>query len=237
MSLLATIKRKIHNATHPQLGVIFMLHRVVENRSMEPEKRELEITMGFLEETVLSYREQGYYFVSMDQLCDILDGKEKNKPFVCITFDDGYRDNFTEALPVFKRLEVPFAVYVTTGFIDNRLPMWWYPNQQLGLSRDELVALSKEPLCTIAAHTITHQRLDEMSFEEQKRAIVQSKKELEEIIGRPVNHFSYPHGAYNDMTVNIVKENGFRSALMAWGGAIHRGDDAFRLHRTILKEP
>ena len=119
MSLLATIKRKIHNATHPQLGVIFMLHRVVENRSMEPEKRELEITMGFLEETVLSYREQGYYFVSMDQLCDILDGKEKNKPFVCITFDDGYRDNFTEALPVFKRLEVPFAVYVTTGFIDN----------------------------------------------------------------------------------------------------------------------
>ena len=236
MSLLATIQRKIHNATHPKLGVILMLHRVVENRSMEPEKRELEITPGFLEETVLRYREQGYRFVSIDQVCDMLDGKEKGKPFVCLTFDDGYRDNYTEALPLLKRLEVPFAVYVTTGFIDNRLPMWWYPDEQLDLSREELVTLSKEPLCTIGAHTISHGRLDELIREEQLKEIVESKRELEVIIACPVNHFSYPHGAFNDATVNIVKENGFRSALMAWGGMVRRGDDMMCLHRAILKQ-
>lgn len=227
----------MHNATHPQLGVVLMLHRVVENRNSDPEIRELEITPGFLEETIVRYREQGYHFVSIDQVCNILDGKEKGKPFVCLTFDDGYQDNYTVALPVIKRLEVPFAVYVTTGFIDNRFPMWWYHDEKLGLSREELVALSKEPLCTIGAHTISHKRLEELMDEEQLHEIVESKRELEEIIACPVNHFSYPHGAYNNETVNIVKANGFRSALMAWGGTIRCGDDVLRLHRTILKEP
>ncbi|MBR4146453.1 MAG: polysaccharide deacetylase family protein [Bacteroidales bacterium] len=236
MSLLATIKRKIHNATHPKLGVVLMLHRVVEKRSEEPEKRELEITTEFLVETIVRYREQGYRFVSIDQVCNILNGKEKGKPFVCLTFDDGYQDNYTVALPLLKRLEVPFAIYVTTGFIDNRLPMWWYPDEQLGLSREELVALSKEPLCTIGAHTISHRRLDELTGEEQLKEIVESKRGLEEIIACPVNHFSYPHGAYNDATVNIVKENGFSSALMAWGGVVRKGDERFQLHRIILKQ-
>ena len=213
-----------------------MLHRVVEDRSLDSEKRELEITPDFLEETILKYREQSYRFVSIDQVCDILDGKEKGKPFVCLTFDDGYQDNYTVALPLLKRLEVPFVVYVTTGFIDNRLPMWWYPNEELGLSRDELVALSNEPLCTIGAHTINHRRLDEMDKEGQTCEIIQSKEVLETIISCPVNHFSYPHGAYNDETVNIVKANGFRSALMAWGGTIRRGDDMMLLHRVVLKQ-
>ena len=231
-----SIVRKIHNATHPQLGVALMLHRVVESRSAEPEKRELEITPRFLEKTIASYRKQGYRFVSIDKMCDILDGKDKTKPFACLTFDDGYRDNFTLALPVLKRLEVPFVVYVTTGFIDNRLPMWWYPNEQLGLRREELITLSKEPLCTIGAHTISHPRLDEMGADEQRKEVATSKRELEEALGCPVNHFSYPHGACNDSTESIVRECGFRSALMAWGGVVRKGDDRLRLPRVILKQ-
>lgn len=236
MSLLATIKRKIHNATHPKLGVVLMLHRVVETRSLNQENRELEITSEFLEETILRYREQGYRFVSIDQVCNMLDGKENGKPFVCLTFDDGYQDNYTVALPLLKRLEVPFAVYVTTGFIDNRLPMWWYPNEELGLSREDLVALSKESLCTIGAHAISHRKLDELREEEQSKEIAESKRGLEELIGSPVNHFSYPHGAYNDQSVAFVKENGFRSALMAWGGSVRKGDDPMLLHRVILRQ-
>ena len=236
MIRLASIPRKIHNALHPQLGEALMLHRVVENRSAEPNKCELEITPRFLEKTIVSYRKQGYCFVSIDQMCDILDGKDKTKPFVCLTFDDGYRDNYTLALPVLKRLEVPFAVYVTTGFIDNRLPMWWYPGEGLGLGREELIALSKEPLCTIGAHTISHPTLDKMTYDEQLTEIATSQKELEEIIDCAVTHFSYPHGAYNDQSVAIVKKCGFQSAFMAWGGAVRRGDDRYELHRVILKQ-
>lgn len=234
--MFKTVFRRWHNMTHPMLGQILMLHRVVEQRSEKPEQRELEVTPKFLERTVEGYRSRGYRFVSIDQVCDYLCGKEKDRPFVCLTFDDGCRDNYLEALPVLKDKNVPFAVYVTTGFVDNRLPMWWYPNESMGLSREELVTLSKEPLCTIGAHTISHRRLDELGEEEQRKEILESKRELEDIIAGPVNHFSYPHGAFNDQTIAFVKEYGFRSALMAWGGVVRRGDDPLLLHRTILKQ-
>lgn len=229
------IRRKIHNLIHPKLGLILMVHRVVEHRS-DGENRELEITPVFLEQTIHEYRNKGYRFVSIDEACDILERGRRGKPFVCVTFDDGYRDNYTHALPLLKREQVPFAIYVTTEFLDNQQSMWWYPGEQLGLSREELLTLDAEPLCTLGAHTLTHPKLDSLTVEEQQREIVQSKQELENLLGHSVQHFSYPHGAYNDDTIAIVQQNGFRSALMAWGGVIRKGDNTLLLHRTILRQ-
>lgn len=232
------LKRKLHNLTHPVLGRILMLHRVVEHRS-EGANRELEVTPQFLEQTVKEYRQQGYQFVTIDQLTDlILNSKFRihNSRMVCLTFDDGYNDNYTLAYPLLKRLDVPFAIYVTTGFIDNRLPIWWYPGEQLGICAESLKALDADPLCTICAHTVSHPKLDALSPEEQKREIVQSRQELEALLSHPIDHFSYPHGAYNDETISIVRENGFHTALMAWGGTVRRGDNPFLLHRIELKQ-
>lgn len=227
--------RKLHNITHPVLGRILMLHRVVEQRG-EDNNRELEITPDFLKQTINKYRRQGCHFVSIDEACDIISKGRTNHPFVCLTFDDGYQDNYDIAYPILKQMNVPFAVYVTTGFIDNRLPMWWYPDEQLGLSAEALKALDADPLCTIGAHTVTHPKLDTLSREEQEKEIEQSRHELEKLLGHPVLHFSYPHGAYNDETVSIVRRNGYHSALMAWGGTIRRGDNRLLLHRIELKQ-
>ena len=234
--------RKVHNLTHPILGRILMLHRVVEQRSYDPKQRELEVTLQFLEQTINEYQQQGYRFVSIDEAVEIIQKKHHSpftihhSPFICLTFDDGYRDNYTLALPLLKRLGVPFTVYVSTDFIDNQHTMWWYPGQQLGLSLDELKALSAEPLCTIGAHTLSHPRLDTLSPEAQRKEIVESKNLLEQWLGQPVHHFSYPHGAYNDDTVAIVRDCGFHSALCAWGGTIRRGDNPYLLHRIALHQ-
>ena len=237
MSCLSYFRRKFYNFTHPVLGRILMLHRVVGRRSDEPKQRELEVTPPFLEQTIEDYRQEGYQFVSIDEACNIIKcGKRQKQPFVCLTFDDGYQDNYTTALPLLKRLNVPFAVYVTTGFIDNKLPMWWYPDQQLGLTRNELFALDQEPLCTICAHTLSHPRLDTLTAGEQQKEIVESKVVLEQWLGHPVRHFSYPHGAYNDSTLQIVREAGFASCLRAWGGNVRRGVSMLELPRIVLKE-
>ena len=227
--------RRLHHLTHPILGRIMMLHRVVEQRSIG-ENRELEITPDFLEQTIKDYKQKGFRFVSIDEVSEILEKGKVDKPFVCITFDDGYRDNYTNALPILKKEQVPFAVYATTGFVDNKQSMWWYPNERLGLSRDELLNLAAEPLCTIGAHTITHPKLENLSVQEQRVEIKQSKQDLERLLGHSVNHFSYPHGSYNDDTIGIIKECGFRTALMAWGGVIRRDDNPMLLHRIILKQ-
>lgn len=238
MSLSQYIQRKFHNLTHPVMGRILMLHRVVEHRSEMPEQRELEATQQFLEQTINEYRQQGYRFVSIDQACNILAGKDKGKPFICLTFDDGYQDNHDVAYPLLKQHGVPFAIYVTTGFIDNKLPMWWYPNEQLGISIESLKALDADPLCTICAHTVSHPKLNTLSREEQKKEIEQSLQDLESLLSHPIRHFSYPHGAYNADTLKILGNSHFISALRAWGGSIRKGDTTMlELPRIELKEP
>lgn len=236
MNILYRINRKLYKLLHPELGCILMLHRVVAQRS-EGENRELEITPGFLEQTIKDYKQKGFRFASIDEVGEILEKGKVDKPFVCLTFDDGYRDNYTNALPILKKEQVPFAVYATTGFVDNKQSMWWYPNERLGLSRDELLNLDAEPLCTIGAHTVTHPKLEELSAQEQRMEIKQSKQELENLLGHPVDHFSYPHGSYNEDAIVVVEECGFRTALMAWGGVVRKGDFPLLLHRVELRQP
>ena len=233
------LRRKLHNLTHPMLGRILMLHRVVEHRSDDPAQRELEVTPNFLEQTILDYRQNGYTFIKIDELpiFNFQFSIFNSSHFVCLTFDDGYQDNYDIAYPLLKHLEVPFAVYVTTGFIDNRLPMWWYSGEQLGIDAKSLKILDAEPLCTIAAHTVSHPRLDTLSLDDQQKEITQSRQELEALLGHPVHHFSYPHGAYNADTLTIVKQQSFRTALCAWGGTVRRGANPLTLPRIELRQP
>lgn len=229
MNLPQYIRRKVYNLTHPVQGEIWMLHRVVEQRSEDPNQRELEVTPEYLEQVISKYLKNGYTFVPIDSVFNA-------HRFVCLTFDDGYRDNYTTALPILKRLGIPFAIYISTNFIDNKQPMWWYPDQQLGLSLEELRILDREPLCTIGAHTLSHPRLDTLTVIEQQKEIVESKVILEQWLGHPIQHFSYPHGAYNDDTLSIVKSAGFRSALCAWGGTVRRGYNPHLLNRIELRQ-
>ena len=223
--MIARIKRKLYKAFHPVVGEIWMLHRVVEQRSEKPEQRELEVTPEWLEQKILEYKQKGYTFISIDDLSSLIahHSSLSTKRFICVTFDDGYRDNYTLAYPLLKRLGVPFTVYVTTGFIDDRLPMWWYPNQHLGMSAEELRQLDVDPLCTIGAHTVSHPKLDTLSYEEQYKEIADSKLELERLLGHPIQHFSFPHGAHNEDTLAICQELGFSTIAAAWGGPIRKG--------------
>ena len=220
--ILQRIKRKLYKTTHPVVGEIWMLHRVVEQRSEKPEQRDLEVTPDWLEHKILEYQKKGYTFIPLESIFNFQFSIFNSSRWVCVTFDDGYRDNYNLAYPLLKRLGVPFTVYVTTGFVDNRLPMWWYPNQQLGLSLDELIALDADPLCTIGAHTVSHPRLDTLSYEEQYKEIADSQQELERLLGHPIQHFSFPHGAHNDDTLTICQELGFKAVVQSWGGPVRK---------------
>lgn len=237
--IIKRIKRKLYKALHPVMGEVWMLHRVVEQRSDTPDQRVLEVTPHFLEQKILEYRKRGYTFISIDNLTSRFTNHHSlfTKRFVCLTFDDGYQDNYDIAYPLLKRLGVPFTVYVTTGFIDNRLPMWWYPGEQLGISADELKVLAADSLCTIGAHTVSHPRLDTLTREEQYKEIADSKQTLEKILGHPIHHFSFPHGAHNDDTQAICRQLDFHTVAMAWGGPVRQGCILTLLPRISTIEP
>ncbi len=223
------IHRKLYKLFHPVVGEIWMLHRVVERRSEKPEQRELEVTPEWLEHKIREYQKKDYSFVSIENL------PSKGR-WVCVTFDDGYHDNYSIAYPLLKKLGIPFIIYVTTGIIDNQQEMWWYPNKKLGIGVEELKQLDKDPLCTIGAHTVSHPKLDALTYDQQYQEIAASKRTLEALLGHEVRAFSFPHGAHNDDTLKICRELGFQTIVQSWGGPIRRGEDPCPLPRINQTE-
>lgn len=144
MSKFSHIKRKLHNLTHPELGQILMLHRVVNQRSRLAENRKIEVTTDFLEQTILKYNTEGFRFVDMDEVIRIVNGGKQKQKFVCFTFDDGYADNYINAYPIFKKYNCPFTINITTDFYEHKALLWWYVLEDLSVTDEEFLALRKE---------------------------------------------------------------------------------------------
>lgn len=86
--------------------------------------RLLEITPDFLDAALTRVRTLGFDLVSMDAALRRI-GTAGARPFVALTFDDGYADNVVHALPILERHAAPFTLYVTTGFADRTARLWW----------------------------------------------------------------------------------------------------------------
>ena len=121
-------------------GVVFMLHRVSERINGHiPNNEHLKISPEFLEKVIVKYKNEGFSFLSLDQLYDVIAGKSSiNKPFVCFTMDDGYLDNYENAYPIFKKYNIPFAIFVATDFPDKKAILWWYVIEDLILHSKEI---------------------------------------------------------------------------------------------------
>jgi peptidoglycan/xylan/chitin deacetylase (PgdA/CDA1 family) len=83
-------------------------------------------------------RQRGWETISCTQLHDRITNGFSGRPFVCFTFDDGYADNLTLALPIFRRHHAPFCVNVTVGYINRTAPAWWDALGEMLLQRDEI---------------------------------------------------------------------------------------------------
>ena len=119
----------------PGFGTVYMLHRVCPHnpQALYPNEN-LKASPEFLEKFILK-KQKKYDFISLDSLADMLTSEtertneqtnKRTKPFICFTLDDGYKDNFEYAVPIFEKYKVPYAVYVTTCFPDKTAFLWWF---------------------------------------------------------------------------------------------------------------
>ena len=124
------------------IGAIFCLHRIVPEaeRSALPDNRALEITPESLHEMLAWVAGRGIEVIPLDQVPARL-ARPRGGKFACFTFDDGYRDNLTLALPVFREFGMPFAVHVSPGLIDGSARVWWY-QVEAALRRSERLDFS-----------------------------------------------------------------------------------------------
>ena len=106
------------------IGAILMLHRVVRDKK-ECLDQHLTVTASYLDETLGHFRRSGIQLVSMSDFAAALAGERIiDGRAVALTFDDGYRDNLTLALPILEKHQAPATIYVVSGAPDRTMDVW-----------------------------------------------------------------------------------------------------------------
>jgi len=124
------------------IGAIWMLHHVRDHQgqAFDPNAH-LTITPDFLASQIEAMQAKGYEFVSLDEAKHRLSAYRNHagkNPFVTVTLDDGYRDNFNYAVPVFRKYNVPYTIYVAPGLVDGGATLWWEDLEAVIRARDTI---------------------------------------------------------------------------------------------------
>lgn len=160
---------------------------------------------------VKTLKDGGFVFLTTKDLADVLDGKmDFPKKSIILTFDDGYRDFYTDVFPILKKYNVKATIFIVPNFLNkpNNMDTWM------------LKEIVKSGLVEIGAHTMDHSYLVGLSKKRVEYEVVESKKYLENQLGINVVSFAYPYGAFDDQAIQIVKDAGFKIAVTTIPGTL-----------------
>jgi peptidoglycan/xylan/chitin deacetylase (PgdA/CDA1 family) len=273
--------------------VVLMYHRVLPEPDAllldEPDARTFAAHMDVVRST--------FNVIGLTEAIERMRTRSLPSRAACITFDDGYANNFEVALPILAQRKLPATVFVTTQFIgggrmfnDTIVEVVRHAGAELDLTRFDLgryaltdaaarraaidaileklkyfdhgrrlataneiagtsgLALPQDLMMSetmirglhtggveIGAHTESHPILANISDEDARREIHESKARLEAVIGAPVATFAYPNGRprrdYERRHVELVKSCGFRGAVSTARGCARRDSDLFQIPR------
>jgi peptidoglycan/xylan/chitin deacetylase (PgdA/CDA1 family) len=146
--------------------------------------------------------QSGYHPITTDDLYAYLAGDQglPSKP-VILTFDDGYADFYTTALPILRSHDFRAVAYVVSGFVGTS-----------GYMSAEQVREADHSGIEIGSHTVSHANLASLSAGSVWSQITQSKLFLEQVLGHPVVSFCYPSGKYTSAVASAVAAAGYHDA-------------------------
>lgn len=202
---------------------ILMYHYVeyVEDKN-DTIRQSLNINPYVFESQIETLKTAGYTFLTASDLDKLLSGKVKSPPKpILITFDDGYRDFYTDVYPLLQKYQVKATEYVIVNFLNR-------PNH---LYLDQLKEMTKDGLVEIGAHTMDHTWLKGVDIKTAQYEIAESRKELQRLLNASVTSFAYPYGAFDLQTINLVKTAGLTNAMSSVPGIQATDDNRYFLYR------
>ncbi|MCR4326212.1 MAG: polysaccharide deacetylase family protein [Candidatus Roizmanbacteria bacterium] len=185
-------------------------------------RRSLTIPPELFEKQLQTLSENNIPTYFVRDIPAILSGDEEYAtPSVVLTFDDGYQDFYTVVFPLLKKYHVKATVYIINRFLG------WKDF----LTTKQLRELGESSLVEIGAHTLNHAYLKGLDTKTAAYQIMQSKRELEELLGKPVETFAYPYGEFDPETMRIVKEASYSAAVSVVPGMEQSIANQYYLYR------
>ncbi|MFA5309398.1 MAG: polysaccharide deacetylase family protein [Dehalococcoidales bacterium] len=226
---------------------ILSYHRVCDLPPTGDIMESLNINPVVFDRQMAWLSQKGYNVITPEQFIEYRDKNTAPPPkSIIITFDDGYRDNLLIALPILEKYGFRGTFLPVTDYIDSDRIFHWLKlgeksithsqaNRQywLPLTGGDIREMSARGAC-FGSHTKNHRYLTRLSPDEVAEELTASKKRLEDILGKPVVCFSYPHSDYNDTVKNLVKKAGYRAALTNEGANNTVKSDFLALKRVPM---
>jgi len=214
-------------AVAPLLVPVLMYHEIA---GITDTSSKLAVAPEVFAEQISYLRDAGFTTISAGALAASLAGGGKELPErpVVITFDDGYGDFYSQALPLLKQHGQTATLFQTTGGVgvagrEKRMMNW------------REITEAAEAGVEIGAHSITHPQLDQLPAAALREELYASKSQLEEHLGMAVPGLAYPYGYSNEKVRQVARELGYGYAYAVDNAMTARGDDNFTLPRLTVK--
>ncbi len=175
-----------------------------------------------------------FEFAALDAVRPWLEENEKRlrRP-VALSFDDGYRDLFEHAFPLLQRHRIPATVFLVARRERND----WIDREDSRpldlLSWSQVKTMSAAGI-DFGSHSLSHAPLTDCSDAELRAEVTDSKKIIEDHIGREVRHFCYPYGRCDQRVEAAVRSAGYDSACTTQKGVVRQGANPWRLPRLSV---
>jgi peptidoglycan/xylan/chitin deacetylase (PgdA/CDA1 family) len=157
-------------------------------------------------ERQLRHLKSKFDILTFDEFIEVVaEQKTLERDAVLITFDDGVQDNYTNAFPILKKLNVPAVIFVCTGIVgkDHSGPRGYVFRF---LEWKEMREMQESGLVSIQSHTHLHPLLTQVSADVVREEFQVSKKEIEEHLGISPRALAYPKGDYNDTIISEAQK-------------------------------
>ena len=172
-------------------------------------------------------KDNNFHTITMDEMYAALtEGAELPENPVVITFDDGYDDNYTYAYPILKKYGFKGTIFVITSFLDRNQPGYitWGQAQEMESSG----------VINIESHTVTHSSMTEQTDEQLRYEMAESKRDIEQRLGKTVGFIAYPTGTFNLHIASLGKEAGYKGAFTIKYGNVDRASNLYALERVPI---
>ncbi len=211
-----------------------MYHSVSEGA--QPRFRKFTLSPASFAEQMAYLSQQRYTTLTVSEYIAARNtGAALPDPGVVLTFDDGFADFYTTALPILQQHRFVSTLYVATAFVNStsRFLQREHETARRMLSWDQLKEIAGAGI-ECGAHSHRHEQLDVVPGDVARDEIVRSKKMLEEKLSRAVTSFAYPYGYYHPAIKRLVQAAGYTSACAVRYRLSPMSDDVFALSRLIV---